>query len=406
MNDDLLALRPHPSKAISDAALGIPDLINLSIGEASFGAPRKILDALRNAVSTEQEDARSFDRYANSRGTPALREAIAQRYERLYGVRVDPATEVLVTHGAAEAIWLAVFSLTNAGDDVLIPDPCYVLYDGIPLSLGRRPVAICTTAESGFRIQPEQLRQAITPSSRLLILNSPANPTGTIYDAAQLEAILAIASEHGVTVLHDEVFDRIVFDGSHTPMARFDPELRSTIMVNSLSKLFGMTGWRLGWMVARREIIEQALKAHTYISLAVSTLIQDAVTGALNDAEIDLEVEHNVSALRQRAARISRELEALAGFDFPHGPPRGGFYLFPRITGLARRLGLDREPSPSEAVTRLLMDECGVAVVPGNVYGASGEGHVRLVVAAPDAMLDAALTRMRSVLGLPEGVTG
>jgi len=406
VNEDLLALRPHPSKAISDAALAIPDLINLSIGEASFGAPRKILDALRNAVSTEREDARTFDRYANSRGTPALREAIALRYERLYSVRVDPATEVLVTHGAAEAIWLAVFSLTNAGDDILIPDPCYVLYDGIPLSLGRRPVAIRTTAESGFRIQPDQLRAAITPSSRLLILNSPANPTGTMYDAGELEAILAVATEHGVTVLHDEVFDRVVFDGSHTPLARFDPVLRTTIMVNSLSKLFGMTGWRLGWMVARREVIDQALKAHTYISLAVSTLVQDAVIGALNDAEIDLEVENNVSALRQRTARITRELEALGGFDFPHGAPRGGFYLFPRITGLARRLGLDGEPSPSEAVTRFLMDECGIAVVPGNVYGASGEGHVRLVVAAPDAILDAALTSMRSVLGLPEGVTG
>ncbi len=246
MNEDLLALRPHPSKAISDAALGIPGLINLSIGEASFGAPRKILDALLDAVSTERQDARSFDRYANSRGTPALREAIALRYQRLYGLRVDPATEVLVTHGAAEAIWLAVFTLTNTGDDVLIPDPCYVLYDGIPLSLGRRPVPIRTTAESGFRIQPEQLRQAITPSSRFLILNSPANPTGTMYDESQLEAILAVAAERGLTVLQDEVFDRIVFRGSHTPMGRFDPLLRSTIMVNSLSKLFGMTGWRLG----------------------------------------------------------------------------------------------------------------------------------------------------------------
>ncbi len=398
MNRDLLSIRPHASKAISDATLLNPALVNLSIGEASFGAPQKVLDALAGALSEPTtETSPRFNRYAHSRGTHGLREAIAQRYRRLYGVEVDPETEVLVTHGAAEAIWLAVFTLTNPGDEVLISDPCYVLYDGITLALGRRVVRLATSAESGFRFTAEQLRAAITPRTRLLILNSPANPTGAFYDREQLKALLAAAAEAGVTVLHDEVFDRVVFEGAHTPLAALDPGFGSTIMVNSLSKLFGMTGWRLGWMVARREVVEQALKAHTYMSLAVATIIQGAVADALNDLAVDAEVEGNVAELERRMLRVKGELESIDGITFPAGAPRGGFYLFPRVTGLARRLDL-QGASVSEAVTAFLMQNCGVAVVPGNVYGAAGEGQIRLVVAAPDAVLDEALGRMKRVL--------
>jgi aspartate/methionine/tyrosine aminotransferase len=373
-------------------------LVNLSIGEASFGAPRKVLDAVRDAVSTAETGARTFDHYANSRGTPALRRAIARRYERLYGLRIDPETEVLVTYGAAEAIWLSVFTLTNAGDDVLMPDPHYVIYDGITDSLGRRTVTMPTTAEAGFRIDAAQLAAAITPASRLLILNSPANPTGAMYGQPELQSILEVARARGTTVLHDEVFDRITFGEEHRPLAAFDPRLENTIVVNSVSKLFGMTGWRIGWMVARREIIDLALKAHTYVSLAVPTLLQDAITGAVNDPAVDAEVERNVAALQARVARVARELESLGGFDFPDGLPRAGFYLFPRVTALAERLGMQNESSVSEAVTRFLMDECGVAVVPGNVYGRGGEGYIRLVIAAPDDVLDEALSRIRGVL--------
>jgi aspartate/methionine/tyrosine aminotransferase len=397
VNRDLLSIRPHASKAISDAALANSDLVNLSIGEASFGAPQKVLDALTRALSEPSGDVSpAFNRYAHSRGTPALRQAIARRYRRLYGVDVDPEAELLVTHGAAEAIWLAVFSLTNPGDEVLIPDPCYVLYDGITLSLGRRAMRLATSAESGFRFTAQQFRDAITPSTRLVILNSPANPTGAFYEATELAALLAVAREAGVTVLHDEVFDRVVFDGAHTPLAALDPGFDSTIMVNSLSKVYGMTGWRLGWLVARPEVVEQALKAHTYMSLAVATVIQDAVTDALNDPEVDAEVERNITALQQRMLRVKRELESIDGVTFPAGAPRGGFYLFPRVTGLAQRLGLEGA-SASEAVTAYLARH-GVAVVPGNVYGPSGEGHIRLVVAAPDALLDEALARMRRAL--------
>jgi len=396
VNRDLLSLRPHASKAISDAALLNPGLVNLSIGEASFGAPRKVLDALAGALKSDGRPP-PFNHYAHSRGTPGLRQAIARRYRRLYGVDVDPETEVLVTHGAAEAIWLAVFTLTNAGDEVLLPDPCYVLYDGVVGSLGRKAVRLPTSARSGFQITPQQLRAAITPTTRLLILNSPANPTGAFYDRDELAALLAVAAEAGITVLHDEVFDRVVFDGAHTPLASLDPGLGSTIMVNSLSKLYGMTGWRLGWMVARRETVEQALKAHTYMSLAVATIIQDAVTGALNDTDVDAEVERNVAELKQRMLRVKGELERIDGIEFPAGAPRGGFYLFPRVEGLARRLGLQRD-SASEAVVEFLTQRCGVAVVPGNVYGPCGEGHIRLVVAAPDSLLNQALGRIQHEL--------
>lgn len=399
MNRDLLSLRPHASKAISDAALLNPDLINLSIGEASFGAPQKVLDALSGAMSANDPSQTSpqFNRYAHSRGTPALRQAIAQRYRRLYGVEVDPETEVLVTHGAAEAIWLAVFTLTNPGDEVLLPDPCYVLYDGVVLSLGRTAVRLSTNAESSFQITPQQLHAAITPKTRLLILNSPANPTGAFYARDELEALLAVASDAGITVLHDEVFDRVVFEDSHAPLASLDPDFGSTVMVNSLSKLYGMTGWRLGWMVARRETVEQALKAHTYMSLAVATIIQDAVAQALNDPAVDAEVECNVAELKQRMLRVKAELELIDGVEFPAGAPHGGFYLFPRVTGLARRLGLQGD-SAGAAVAAFLSQRCGVAVVPGNVYGPGGEGHIRLVVAAPDVLLNQALGRIKHEL--------
>ncbi len=404
LNRDLLAIRPHPSKAIADAAMDDPTIVNLAIGEASYGAPAKVLDSLMALISQRaSHSSPRFNRYAHSRGAATLRIAIADRYRRLYRVEVDPETQVLVTHGAAEAIWLAVFTLTNTGDEVLIPDPSYVLYEGIPSSLGRRTVRLATTAEGGFRFGADDLRRAVTAKTRLLILNSPANPTGVMYDAAALEAILAVAREAGIHVLHDEVFDKITFDQAHVPLVQLDPGLQHTIMANSLSKMFGMTGWRLGWMVASPEIVAQALKAHTYMTLAVVNVLQEAVAEALNDPLVEREVEANVAALRARIQRATLALEAMGGFSFPAGPPQGGFYLFPRVERLPAILDAPEAASAGEAVALHLMTRSKVAVVPGNAYGPSGNRHIRLVAAVPDEILDEGLERIRRSIGPARG---
>ena len=401
MNNFLKATHPHPSKQISDAIAGDPMVINLTVGEPAFGPPNRMLDAVATLVAQRGEDpAPSYNRYAHSSGLPVLRNAIAKRYHNRYGLAVDPETQVLVTHGAAEAIWLTIFTLTNSGDEVIIPDPCYMLYEPITVCLGRQPVRLQTSVNRGFCLDPADLRRVITKRTRLLLLNSPENPTGAVYDRATLAAITSLAGEYKFYIMHDEVFDDFAYGGEHTPALALDPTTTRTIMVNSFSKRFGMTGWRLGWLVAAPEVVKQAAKAHTYISLATGTMLQEAAATILNDSSVGREVAERAVVLRERSHRFLRDLLALDGFTCPAGPPKGGFYLFVCVADLHRELALAANDyhTISESTARYLLETCKVAVVPGTGFGAAGEGYVRISFAAPEAHLTAALDRFRRML--------
>ena len=401
MNEHLLKIHPHPSKRISDLVASDPEVINLTVGEPSYGPPLRFLAKIRDMVTQPGgEPAPAFNRYAHSRGVLALRQAIAAYYHRLYGIKLDPQTQIIVTNGAAEAIWLTIFALTNSGDDVIIPDPCYMLYEPITISLGRRAIRVAGKPENAFCLSVHDLEQAVTARTRLLILNSPENPTGAIYERTALENITKFAADRGIHVMHDEVFDCMVYEGRHTPAIAFDLAVSNVVMVNSFSKRFGMTGWRLGWMIAPADITNQVVKAHTYSTLATATPIQEAAAETLNSDDVCMSLAEHREALRHRGQRFQQALSSMGGFAFLGGTVQGGFYLFPEVRQVAQAAGLAASAtgSISEVIADHLLKTCKVAVVPGSGFGRSGDGFVRLSFAASDEAIDEAINRFRTRL--------
>jgi aspartate/methionine/tyrosine aminotransferase len=393
VNRALLSTRPHVSKTISDAVRGCPDVIDLTVGVSDFGPPHRVRTALVEAAGPQAD--RSLDRYADARGLPALRDAIAERYLRRYGLRLPPAS-ILVTHGAAEALWLAVLSFTNPGDEIVLLDPCYMLYASVVQALDRRAVRLPTRPEDGYRIDPRGLAEAITMRTALLILNSPANPTGAVQPVDTFRAVVETARARDVIVVHDEVFDDMVWSHPHIPALAFSDDSRGVVVVNSMSKRMGMTGWRLGWLAGDAELVEAALRAHTLSVLATCAPVQHAVSVALNDPETLVEIDRHGREMMHRVLEARAELSTLPGFELPGPEPGGGFYLFPRVRDVAR----DRRANETqgEAVARLLLERCRVALVPGIAFGPSGADHVRLSVAGSPALLGEALDRVRKTL--------
>jgi aminotransferase len=396
VNRSLVATRPHRSKQISDAVAGDPTIVDLTVGEPSYGPPGVVSDTLAALVAVRtDEPSVPHNHYAPGRGTTELRAAISAWYRRAYGLEVDPETEILVTHGAAEALWLSVFTLTEPGDEVLMPDPCYMLYEPITTALGRVPVRVPTVPEDGFALDPEQVERAVTARTRALLVNSPANPTGTVLEPETVARLVELAAERGFHVVHDEVFDCLVYEGEHVPAIAVPGGREHALVANSFSKRFGITGWRLGWLAGPAAVLAEAAKAHTLMTLAVARLPQVAVAAALAEPAIEEEVTRNCRRLRERGRRFLDELLAL-GFSCPGGAPRCGFYLFLRPDALA-----DGDGS-GETFAHYLLREARVAVVPGRVFGPAGDAFVRFSYAGPQDALDRALERLAELPALVE----
>jgi aminotransferase len=397
VNSALALTSPHRSKQISDTVAGDPDVVDLTVGEPSFGPPARLLDALAELTAQRPEEpSASYNRYAHSRGTPDLRSAISGWYERAYGLAVDPETRVLVTHGAAEALWTVVFALTDPGDEVILPDPCYMLYEPIVVALGRTPVRVAAAAEDGFTIDPDAVARAAGPRTRLVLVNSPANPTGAVCEPDRLAALIAVAAGRGLYLVHDEVFDCFSYVCPHLPAIALPGGAESAIVVNSLSKRFGMTGWRIGWLAGPESVVAAAAKAHSFVTLAVGTLIQQVAAVALADASVDDEVARHAHLIRDRGRDLLDRLLALDLFECTV-PPGGGFYLFLRCARLAGRIGVPESESASEAVAGHLLEHARVASVPGIAFGPRGEGFVRFSYAAPEAAVDRAARRLEAL---------
>lgn len=403
MNTSLARAKPHRSRQLADALAGRADIVDLTVGEASFGPPSRMLDRLTELIAASRDDpAGPYHRYGHTRGAPALRAAISDWYARAYALAVDPDSEVLVTHGAAEALWLSIFASTDPGDEVLLPDPCYMLYEPITTSLGRIPIRVPTDPSDRFRLDPDAVARAAGPRTRLLVLNSPANPTGTVLEREHLAALVAVAAERGLLVVHDEVFDCFAYGVAHVPARAVDWGASSVVLANSLSKRFGASGWRLGWLVGPAELVSEAAKAHTFVTLGVGTLVQEAAAAALADPAHEVEVAAHAHEVRARGRRLLGDLASL-GFTYA-SPPDGGFYLFVRFDELAASAATPEEPSLSEALARLLLATAKVAVVPGIAFGSRGEGFVRFSYAAPQAAVDLAVERLRSVIRASRGI--
>jgi aminotransferase len=362
-----------------DLAAGIPGVISLGVGEPDFVTP----DAFRDAAVRSIKEGKT--QYTSNYGLLALREAIAAHTKRRRGVSYDPLSEILVSVGVSEAVDLALRATLNDGDEVIVADPSYVAYvPGIVLA-GGVPVAVPTDEANAFRLLADDVRRAITPRTRAILLGFPNNPTGAVLEAEDIRGIAALAKEHDLLVYSDEIYDRLVYGTEHHSILD-EPDMKErTIYLAGFSKAYAMTGWRVGYACAPAEIIEQMMKIHQYTVMCVPTAAQYAALEAMRGGEA--EVQRMVAEYDQRRRRMYERFNAMGLHCFE---PRGAFYCFPNVasTGL----------SDDEFCERLLKEE-QVVVVPGNAFGGRGVGHVRACYAASMEKIDAACDRIERFVG-------
>lgn len=394
MNRVLGGLAPHSSKRISEFAATHPGIIDLTVGLPAFGPPKAFGTALAELSRKPGELAGNEDRYAHSRGAPDLRAAIARIYSSEQGVDIDPETQLLVTNGAAGALWTAILAVTDPGDEVLLADPTYMIYPAMIELLGRRVVRIPTSPSDGFALHVADVRKRLTPRSRALVVNSPGNPTGAVCAGAALADLCALAAGHGMFVIHDEVLDRFAHRVEHRSVVSVDSH-GVGIAVNSLSKRFGMAGWRVGWMTGSPSVIAEAAKAHTFFLLAVGHAVQLAAASALADAGADAEVSRHAEETRLRGATFLADMASVPGLAGARVPD-GGFYAFVDVGEFARLHGISRDGHHAigDAVAAHLLHDRGVAVVPGSAFGAEGADFVRMSFAGDAEQLACAVERL------------
>jgi len=375
LSERVRAVPPSGIRKFFDVIATMPDVISLGVGEPDFTTPTQIIEEGVRSLRSGRTH------YTSNYGTLELRRALSANLERLYGLRYDSDTEICITVGASEAVAAAMAAIVDPGDEVVLHEPSYVAYLPAILFNGGRPVLVPTSAEQRFALDPAALEAAITPRTKVLFLGYPCNPTGAVLDPQTLYAIAEIANRHDLLVVSDEIYDRLVYaDHRHTPIATLTGMRERTITIGGFSKAYAMTGWRVGYACAPRELLEGLVKVHQYQIMSAPTTAQDAATVALNTAETD--VQRMVNEYDHRRRMFVEGLNKLGLTTFE---PRGAFYAFPDI----RSTGLTSE----EFSERLLFEE-HVAVVPGSAFGASGEGHVRACYATSYEGLEEALVRI------------
>jgi aminotransferase len=379
LSERVRAVPPSGIRKFFDVIATMPDVISLGVGEPDFTTPSQVVE----------EGVRSLragrTHYTSNYGTIELRRALSAHLNRLYGLEYDPQTEICVTVGASEAVAAAMSAITDPGDEVLLHEPSYVAYLPAILFNGGTPVLVSTTAANGFALEPAQLEAAVTPRTKVLFMGYPCNPTGAVLDEDTLRAIADVAKRHDLIVVSDEIYDRLVYGGHrHVPIASLPGMRERTITIGGFSKAYAMTGWRVGYVCAPRDLLEGIVKVHQYEIMSAPTVAQDAAVVALETAEPDVE-----RMVREYDRRRRMFVAGLNDIGLTTGDPKGAFYAFPSI----RSTGLTSE----EFSERLLYDH-KVAVVPGSAFGPSGEGHVRATLATSYEDLSEALVRMRALV--------
>ena len=357
-----------------DLIAGVEGVISLGVGEPDFITPQRFRDAAIASI----KDGRT--KYTSNYGILPLRKAISAHTEKMHAIHYDPASEILVTVGVSEAVDLALRATLEEGDEVLIADPSYVAYvPGIILA-GGVPVPVATREEHDFRMRPEDVRAALTPRTRAILLGFPNNPTGGVLTKADVDGIAAIARERDLIVYADEIYDRLVYGADHESIVTRDGMKERTIYLAGFSKSYAMTGWRIGYACAPSEVIEQMMKIHQYTVMCVPTAGQYAALEALESGEP--EVVKMIGEYDTRRQRIWSRFNTMGLHCFE---PRGAFYAFPNITST----GLD-----DDTFAERLLKEEKVVVVPGNAFGEQGRGHIRACYAASLEQIDEACDRI------------
>ncbi len=368
-------LRPSGIRRYFDIAATMDDVVSLGIGEPDFVTPAHIIDKGIDSLR------RGYTRYTSNSGTVELRRAISEYVYRLYGLHYNPDDQILVTVGVSEGMWLALKAILDPGDEVLVPQPCFVANPAAVEMAGGVPVIVDTSAEHDFQLTGAQLEAAITPRTKAILINYPNNPTGAVLSCDRLQEIAAVAEKYDLMVLSDEIYERLVYGVKHTSFASLPGMYERTILLSGLSKSFAMTGWRIGYITAQPAIMEAVRKLHQYLIMSAPTMGQVAALEALEHGEDDVEaMRTEYDTRRQMIVRGFNEL-GLTCFE-----PRGAFYAFPSIaaTGMA----------DEDFCERLLYEE-RVAVIPGSAFGRSGSGHIRASYATSQQNIEIALERMQ-----------
>jgi aminotransferase len=368
------AVPPSGIRRFFDIAATMDDVISLGIGEPDFATPPNIVQAGIKSLNEGETH------YTSNSGIAELRVALSDHLERLYGLRYDPVTELLITVGVSEALYLALAATVEAGDQVIVPEPCFVSYNPEVIFAGGTPVNVSTTVESDFQLLASQVGEVITAQTKTLLLAYPNNPTGAVMSRDLLQDIAHLAEKHDLLVISDEIYDRLVYGIEHTCFAALPGMRQRTILLGGFSKAYAMTGWRIGYAAAPPEVLNAMRKVHQYTIMSAPTMAQHAALEALRHGE------EAVQEMRSRYDRRRRLIvDGLNGIGLTCFEPRGAFYAFPSITAT----GMDDE----EFSERLLMEE-KVACVPGSAFGVCGVGHVRCSYATAYDQIEQALERM------------
>ncbi len=378
MSENVRALQPSGIRKFFDILDTMKGAISLGIGEPDFTTPWHIREA--GVYSLEQ----GFTKYTSNAGLTRLRSAISQYLKRRFSISYDPSNEIFVTVGGSEAIDLCVRAMINPGDEVIIPVPSFVCYGPLVTMAHGVPVYVETKAENEFRLTPDELRAAVTPRTKLLVLPYPNNPTGGIMELEDLRAIAEVLRDTNIMVLSDEIYAELTYGQHHVSPCNIPELYERTLLVNGFSKAYAMTGWRLGYVCGPAPILKQMLKIHQYGIMSAPTTSQYAAVEALNNGDGDIELMRESYDKRRKLLLTGLRRLGIECFE-----PRGAFYMFPKIGGF----GL----SSDEFCTRFLREE-QVAIIPGTAFGAGGEGFSRICYASSVENIETALSRLEAFL--------
>jgi aminotransferase len=388
MSNPRLSLRaqtipPSGIRRFFEIAATMDDVISLGIGEPDFVTPRAAIDAAVESLRAGRTG------YTANAGLGALRDVISADLAHRYGVQYDPATQVMVTVGASEAILLAMLATISPGDEVLIPEPCFVSYAPAVQMAGGTVRYVPTSVDNDFQVTAEDIERMVTPQTKMLFLGYPNNPTGAVLRRDTLEEIAQVVDRHDLIVLSDEIYDRLVYgraflDG-HTCLPSIPSLYDRTILIGGFSKNYAMTGWRIGYACAPADIYRAMYVMHQYVVMSSPTMGQVAAHAAMQSCQDQVEAMRQAYDIRRRAV-----VDGLRSAGLPTFEPEGAFYCFPDV----RSTGLD----PETFVTRLLHEE-KVACVPGDAFGPSGSGYVRCSYANSLENIQEAVRRISAFAG-------
>jgi aspartate/methionine/tyrosine aminotransferase len=356
------------------------NVIHLEIGRPDFDTPSHIKQAAARALES------GLVHYTSNYGIPELRNAIAEKLRIANGLEYDRGSEIIVTVGANEAIFLAIMALVNPGDEVLVPDPSWLHYYHCIALAGGRPVSVPLREENGFRLDPRDVAQAITGRTRMLIVLTPHNPTGAVLRKEDLIALASLACEHNLLVLADEIYENLVYDSAKHFSIGCLPGMRErTLTVNGFSKAYSMTGWRLGYIAGPRELMDVLIRVHQYTTVCATSFAQSGAVAAYQGPQECVE-EMRLEFARRRKL-ILEYLERMPRIHCVR--PEGAFYVFPSFREFGR---------PSEVLAMHLLEDGLIATVPGSAFGSNGEGYIRLAYSNSRENIEEAMERMQQSL--------